>query len=69
MDPIAIKMKMADPEQVTALISDAVQSSMWVDEHLPEIGLVEIVRDISSALSKAGCVVIQVDNDDPTLSA
>ena len=62
MEPINVKMKMADPDEVTALITDAVLTALWASG-LSKEWAGELVRDINVALTDAGCVIIQVDND------
>jgi hypothetical protein len=60
MEPINVKMKMADPAQVTALIAGAVQECAWLQRSDGYVH--EVTREINLALTKAGCVIIQVDN-------
>lgn len=61
-EPINIKMKMADPEQVTDLITDAVLTSFWASG-LSKEWAGDLVRDIHRGFSDAGIVMIQVDNE------
>lgn len=57
---IPIKMKMADPAEVTALMTKAVQDCIWVDDATREHAD-QVVSDITLALSRAACVMIQPD--------
>lgn len=59
-EPINVKMKLADPEQITDLITDAVLTSFWASG-LSREWAGDLVRDIHLALTNAGCVIIQID--------
>lgn len=68
-DPINVKMKLADPTEVERLMKLALLGSGWMDAQLDAVAA-GCVRSIFSALSQAGCVVIQVDDEqtsDPTI--
>lgn len=59
---INVKMKLADPQQVTDLMTDAVTTQFWASGLVSREWAAELVRDIHLALSDAGCVIIQIDN-------
>lgn len=61
MEPINIKMKLADPTEVEQLIKTALAETAVPDMQVDGFATL-CVRSIHSALSKAGCVIIQVDN-------
>ncbi|MGV0805796.1 hypothetical protein [Mycolicibacterium setense] len=62
MEPINIKMKLADPVEVDRLMKMALLESGWMDAQLDAVATA-CVHSIHSALSQAGCVIIQVDTD------
>lgn len=62
MEPITLKFKMADAEQVSAAVVEAVQSDFNLDETL-RYQAAELWRTVNLALFNAGCVIIQLDND------
>lgn len=62
MEPINVKMKMADPNEVTALMVAAVHESGWASNQ-PDMVVADVVRSIQAAMCRAGHVIIQVDND------
>jgi dUTPase len=56
--PRPIKMKMADPEETTAMIIAALKS----DGHVAtDLEANEVWRSISTALVRTGCVIFQLD--------
>lgn len=63
MEPITLKFKMADAEQVSAAVVEAVRSDFNLDEILRNQAA-ELWRTVNLALFNAGCVIIQVDNSD-----
>lgn len=60
MEPINVKMKMADPNEVTALMVAAVHESGWASNQ-PDMVVADVVRSIQAAMCRAGHVIIQVD--------
>lgn len=62
MEPINIKMKLADPVEVDRLMKLALLESGWMEARLDSVATA-CVRSIHSALSQAGCIIIQVDNE------
>lgn len=65
MEPIPIKMKVADPEAVTARVVEALKADFMLDDLLRNQAS-EIWRTVSLAMAQMGCIVIQPDNADPT---
>lgn len=61
MEPITVKMKMADPIEVDRLMKTALLDTGWLEAHIDSVATA-CVRSIQSVLSQAGCVIIQVDN-------
>lgn len=56
MEPIPIKMKMADATQVEALMTGALGEFAWLSE-LFEGHVSNMVREIHLRLGQAGCVM------------
>lgn len=63
MEPITVKMKLADPAEIDRLMKTALLETGWLEAQLDAVATA-CVRSIHSALSQAGCVIIQVDNSD-----
>lgn len=59
-EPIPFTMKMADPEEVTALLTKVIQEFLWADDTLREHAG-ELVHDIARALAQGAYFVIQPD--------
>jgi hypothetical protein len=58
-EPIPVKMKMADPEQVTATMVEVVRTSPYFAGAGPFAA--NLVRDIQTALAQKAIVMIQPD--------
>jgi hypothetical protein len=59
-EPINVKMKLADPAEVDRLMKIALLESGWMEAQLDSVATA-CVYAIHTALSQAGCVIIQVD--------
>jgi hypothetical protein len=65
MEPINVKMKLADADEVDRLMTTALHESGWAVDQVDAV-VADMVRSIHAALCQAGCVIIQVDNDSTT---
>lgn len=60
MEPITVKMKVADPEEISAAVIDAIQSDFGLDDVLRGQAA-EIWRTVSLVFARRACILIQPD--------
>lgn len=60
-EPINIKMKLADADEVDRVMTAAVQKSGWLVDHGDAV-VADIVCRLRKGLGQAGCLIFQVDN-------
>lgn len=63
-EPINLKFKMADPQQMDDLMVKALTDSGWGFNGADGLER-EVVRNIHLALVNAGCIIVQLDVPNP----
>jgi hypothetical protein len=60
VEPINVKMKLADPAEVDRMLTAALHESGWLNGQVDAVAA-DLVRSVHKVLFQSGCVLIQVD--------